>query len=148
MKKTDLPYKQEPIATSHLYRMVLRPNNTVKVVIDGEDIYEGYLKDDWEFANPEFQDDDEAYKYEDLSYVGIDIWQASGGSIFDNIIVTNKLREADAFARKWKMLSKAEVKKRDAWMAKTKKDMETREAEEHDPDFDDMKPKQGKTAEL
>merc|ERR1712113_627705 len=34
--------------TSHLYRMVLKPDNTVRVEIDEEKIYEGSIKDDWE----------------------------------------------------------------------------------------------------
>merc|ERR1719265_1307469 len=52
LKKTDLAYKQEPEATSHLYRMILKPDNTVKVEIDEEKIYEGSIKDDWEVLAP------------------------------------------------------------------------------------------------
>merc|ERR1711988_1660773 len=48
LKKSDLAYKQEVEGTSHLYRMVLRPDNTVRVEIDEEKIYDGSLKDDWE----------------------------------------------------------------------------------------------------
>merc|ERR1712054_479229 len=48
LKKSDLDYKQEPDQVSHLYRMTLKPDNTVRVDIDQEKIYEGSLKDDWE----------------------------------------------------------------------------------------------------
>merc|ERR1712037_472244 len=44
----DLAYKQENDGTSHVYRMVLKPDNTVRVEIDEEKIYEGSIKDDWE----------------------------------------------------------------------------------------------------
>merc|ERR1711862_443601 len=48
LKKTDLAYKQEGEGTSHVYRMILKPDNTVRVEIDEEKIYEGSLKEDWE----------------------------------------------------------------------------------------------------
>ena len=46
MKKSDLAYKQEGEGTSHVYRLVLKPDNTARVEIDGEKIYEGSLKED------------------------------------------------------------------------------------------------------
>merc|ERR1712100_128807 len=52
LKKADLPYKQEGEGTTHLYRMILKPDNTVKVEIDQEVIYEGSLRDDWEMLQP------------------------------------------------------------------------------------------------
>merc|ERR1711865_1206430 len=48
LKKADLAYKQEDEGTSHLYTMILKPDNTVRVEIDQEKIYEGSLKEDWE----------------------------------------------------------------------------------------------------
>merc|ERR1712137_645300 len=47
-----LAYKQEGEGTSHLYRMLLKPDNTVRVEIDEEKIYEGSLKEDWELLKP------------------------------------------------------------------------------------------------
>merc|ERR1711907_925572 len=52
MGKSDLAYKQEGEGTSHLYRMTLKPDNTVLVEIDEEKIYEGSIKDDWEVLKP------------------------------------------------------------------------------------------------
>merc|ERR1719390_570150 len=52
LKKSDLPYKQEGEGTSHLYRLVLKPDNTVQVEIDQEKIYEGSIKEDWEVLKP------------------------------------------------------------------------------------------------
>merc|ERR1712039_772937 len=161
LKKADLAYKQENEGTSHLYRMVLKPDNTVRVEIDGENIYEGSIKDDWEvlkpkeiadpadkkpddwaddsmiddpedkkpddwddeedgeweapmkdnaaykgdwygkrisnpaykgtweakkIANPEYEDDDSIYKFSDFGFLGFDLWQVKGGTIFDNVI--------------------------------------------------------------
>merc|ERR1711920_869735 len=201
LKKSDLSYKQENEGTSHLYRMILKPDNTVRVEIDEEKIYEGSIKDDWEvlkpkeiadpedkkpddwseekrivddeakkpddwddeedgaweapmkdnpaykgdwsvkrisnpeykgvwtakkIANPEYVDDDSVYKYADFGFLGFDLWQVKGGTIFDNIIITDDVAEADKFAEKWKTLSaheKEEKKKEeDAKAAETKKD--------------------------
>merc|ERR1711865_327517 len=52
LKKTVLAYKQEDEGTSHLYTMILKPDNTVRVEIDQEKIYEGSVKEDWEMLKP------------------------------------------------------------------------------------------------
>merc|ERR1712007_349140 len=170
LKKADLAYKQEKEGTSHVYRLVLRPDNTVRVEIDEEKIYDGSLKEDWELlkpkeindpddkkpddwideedgeweapmkdnpeykgewyakrisnpaykglweakkiANPEYEDDDHLYKYDDLGFIGFDLWQVKGGTIFDNIIITDDEAEADSFVKKWKDLSEVEKSKK------------------------------------
>merc|ERR1711862_378727 len=201
----DLGYKQDGEGTSHLYRMILKPDNTVRVEIDEEKIYEGSLKTDWEMlqpkeitdpadkkpsdwvddsmmddpevtkpadwveekriadaeakkpddwddeedgeweapmkdnpdykgewtakrisnpaykgfweakkiANPEYEDDDSLYKFADFGFLGFDLWQVKGGTIFDNIIITDDTAEADALAAKWKELSEVEKQKKD-----------------------------------
>merc|ERR1712087_122790 len=52
LKKSDLSYKQEGEGTSHLYRMILRKDNTARVEIDEEKIYDGSIKEDWEVLKP------------------------------------------------------------------------------------------------
>merc|ERR1711979_179772 len=60
LKKSDLAYKQEQDGTSHLYRLIVKPDNTVRVEIDTEKIYEGSLKEDWELlAAKEIPDPDD-----------------------------------------------------------------------------------------
>merc|ERR1712083_1217086 len=227
LKKSDLSYKQENEGTSHLYRLILKPDNTVRVEIDEEKIYEGSIKDDWEvlrpkeiadpddkkpeewsdesmiddpadakpdewveekrivdseakkpddwddeedgeweapmkdnpafkgewsakrvsnpaykgfweakkISNPEYVDDDSVYKYADFGFIGFDLWQVKGGTIFDNIIITDDVAEADVFAKKWKELSEVEK-------AKKKEEDESKKAEadkkdEKDEDDDD-----------
>merc|ERR1712014_378392 len=212
LKKSDLSYKQgEDSGISHLYRMVLKPDNTVRVEIDEEKIYEGSIKEDWEvlkpkeipdpddkkpedwvdssmmddpedkkpddwddeedgeweapmkdnpaykgdwsvkrienpaykgiweakkIANPEYVDDDKVYKYDDFGFLGFDLWQVKGGTIFDNIIVTDDLSEADVFAKKWKALSEVEKAKKkeedDAKKAEAKTDGDKDEDDDDD----------------
>merc|ERR1712083_1121317 len=86
-------------------------------------------------ANPEYEDDDEVYKYADFGFIGFDLWQVKAGTIFDNVIVTDDVAEADVFAKKWKELSEVEA-------AKKKEDEDAKKAEddkkaEKDDDDDD-----------
>merc|ERR1712160_141235 len=232
LKKSDLAYKQEGEGTSHLYRMVLKSDNTVRVEIDEEKIYEGALKEDWEvlkpkeisdpddkkpgdwadasmiddpedkkpddwveekrmvdaeakkpddwddeedgeweapmkdnpdykgdwsvkrisnpaykgvweakkIANPEYEDDDSVYKFDDFGFIGFDLWQVKGGTIFDNVIITDDKAEADTFAKKWKDLSEAEkAKKKEEEDSKKADDAKTDDAKDDDGDDDDDK---------
>merc|ERR1711930_32640 len=224
--------KQENEGTSHLYRMILKPDNTVRVEIDEEKIYEGSIKEDWEvlkpkeiadpadkkpedwaddsmmddpedkkpddwveekrivdtdakkpddwddeedgeweapmkdneaykgdwygkrisnpaykgiweakkIANPEYEDDDSVYKYSDFSFIGFDLWQVKAGTIFDNVIITDDKAEADAFAKKWKVLSEVEqAKKKEEDDAKKAADDKKDEKDEDDDDEDQEK---------
>merc|ERR1712014_103496 len=186
----DLAYKQENDGTSHVYRLVLNPDNTARVEIDEEKIYEGSLKDDWEMLaakeisdpadkkpddwvtekrivdsaakkpddwddeedgeweapmidNPEYVDDDNLYKYDDFGFIGFDLWQVKGNTIFDNVIITDDVTEADAFVKKWKTLSeveKAKKKEEDdkkAEEAKAASDNKKDDADDDDDDKDD-----------
>merc|ERR1712127_45841 len=238
LKKEDLAYKQENEGTSHLYRLVVKPDNTVRVEIDEEKIYEGSLKEDWEIlepkeisdkddkkpsdwaddammddpddkkpddwadekrivdaeakkpddwddeedgeweapmkdnpdfkgewsvkrisnpaykgiwearkiANPDYVDDDNLYKYDAFGFVGFDLWQGKGGTIFDNLIITDDVAEADAFTKKWKDLSEVEKAKKkeedDAKKAEADKKAET------DEDDDDKAEEKTSTEEM
>merc|ERR1712186_280310 len=233
LKKSDLAYKQENDGTSHLYRLVVKPDTTVRVEIDEEKIYEGSLKEDWELlaakeindpddkkpsdwvddsmmddpedakpddwaeekrivdeeakkpddwddeedgeweapmkdnpaykgdwhvkrisnpaykgvweakkiANPEYEDDDTVYKYADFGFIGFDLWQVKGGTIFDNVIITDDVAEADAFTKKWKALSAHEKAKKqeddDAKKAEADKKAEEDTDDDDDDDEDD-----------
>jgi len=231
LKKSDLPYKQEGEGTSHLYRLVVKPDNTVRVEIDEEKVYEGSIKDDWEvllpkeisdpddkkpsdwvddsmmddpedkkpddwsdekrivdeeakkpddwddeedgeweapmkdnpaykgewfvkrisnpaykgvweakkIANPDYQEDDSVYKYEDFGFIGFDLWQVKGGTIFDNVIITDDVAEADGFAKKWKTLSELEKskKKEEDDAKKAEADQKAEEDKEDDDDEED-----------
>merc|ERR1711975_33423 len=229
LKKTDLEYKQEGEGTSHLYRMILKADNTVRVEIDGEKIYEGSIKDDWEVLkpkiisdpedkkpsdwvedsmmddpedkkpedwvtekrivdaeakkpddwddeedgeweapmkdnpdykgdwsakrisnpeykgvweakkidNPEYVDDDSVYKFAEFGFIGFDLWQVKAETIFDNIIITDDLAEADAFAGKWKALSEVEKAKKTEEDEKKKAEDAAKKDDADDDDDDD-----------
>merc|ERR1719460_2031229 len=101
--------------------------------------YKGF----WEakkIDNPEYEGDNAVYKYADFGFIGFDLWQVKGGTIFDNVIVCDDIAEADVFAAKWKTLSeteKAEKKKADD----AKKDDDKKKEDEADDDDDDTEDK-------
>jgi len=102
--------------------------------------------------NPAFFEDKEVYHRGKLEYVGIELWQVKSGTLFDNIIVTDSIAEADAFLAETYTLSKAgekemfdkvEEEKRKQEEEDRKKAAEQKEneekklAEEDDDDEDD-----------
>merc|ERR1719373_474087 len=238
LKKSDLAYKQEGEGTSHLYRMILKKDNTVRVEIDEDKIYEGSIKEDWEvlkpkdipdpedkkpsdwsdesmiddpddkkpgdwveekrivdsdakkpddwddeedgeweapmkdnpeykgdwygkrisnpaykgiweakkIANPEYEDDDAVYKYSDFGFLGFDLWQVKGGTIFDNVIITDDVAEADTFAKKWKELSEVEKAAKKA-EDESKKSESASDDKDDDEDDDDDEGEESKESE-
>merc|ERR1712190_539322 len=98
--------------------------------------YKGF----WEqrkIANPEYKDDDKLYSYKDFGFLGFDLWQVKGGTIFDNIILTDDKAEADVFAMKWKELSEVEQSKKKEEDPSKKADDKKACDDEDDADDDD-----------
>jgi len=49
--------------------------------------------------NPDYSEDKDLYvRCKDCTHVGFELWQVASGTIFDNIIVTDSIEEAKAFA--------------------------------------------------
>merc|ERR1712119_196429 len=96
----------------------------------------------WEakmIPNPEYVDDDALYKYDDFGFIGFDLWQVKGGTIFDNIIITDDVAEADVFVKKWKELSEVEQSKKKEEDDSKKADDKKKEDEDEDDDDDEEK---------
>merc|ERR1712060_644786 len=98
----------------------------------------------WEakkIANPEYVDDDTLYSYADFGFIGFDLWQVKGGTIFDNVIITDDVAEADTFVAKWKALSEVETAKKkeedDAKKAEADKKAESSDDDDDDDDDED-----------
>eukprot|EP00415_Alexandrium_ostenfeldii_P003386 UN3386 len=110
----------------------------------GKRISNPAYKGSWEaknIANPEYEDDDAVYKFADFGFIGFDLWQVKGGTIFDNVIITDDVAEADGFAKKWKALSEVEKSKKkeedDAAAAKAAEEKEEKKDEKEADDDDD-----------
>merc|ERR1711985_75638 len=83
------------------------------------------------------QDDDAVYKYADFGFLGFDLWQVKGETIFDNVIVTDDVAEADKFAAKWKELSAVEKDAKDKADAAKKAEDDAKKDDKKDDDDDD-----------
>lgn len=99
-----------------------------------------------QIPNPVYQEDPNLYKAPaPLQYVGIDVWQVEGGSIFDNIIIGDSLEEVlevvkstyGAMAEKERDLIQAEEAKKAAEAADEKPNVD--EHADHTPDEGDSK---------
>jgi len=87
----------------------------------------------WEakkIENPDYQEDNRVYAYDQFGFLGFDLWQVKGGTIFDNIILCDNVAEADEFAKKWKALNEFET-------AKKKEEDDAKKAESADAGNDD-----------
>merc|ERR1712129_521100 len=105
----------------------------------------------WEakkIANPEFVDDDAVYKYDDFGFMGFDLWQLKGGTIFDNVIITDDAAEADAFVQKWKTLSEVEKAKKTEEDDAKKAESDKKAEEDKDDDDDDDEEEKKESEEM
>jgi len=85
--------------------------------------------------NPAFKPNPNLYAYDSNSFVGFEIWQVKAGTVFDNILVTDSIEEAEEAAKhilevtckgEKEMHEKQESEKR----AKDEEERKEREAEE------------------
>jgi len=95
-----------------------------------------------EIDNPDYVEYKNIAAYDDFSAVGIDVWQVKSGTIFDNIIITDSIAEAEAFSdATWKKNKDAEKAMYDA-REKAKRDKEEadrKKAEEEKKKADESK---------
>ncbi|CAM9333681.1 unnamed protein product [Lampetra planeri] len=64
-----------------------------------------------EIDNPEYSHDTTMYKFDNLGVLGLDLWQVKSGSIFDNLLITDDVKEAETFGKEtWKRQGEAEKK--------------------------------------
>merc|ERR1711907_53521 len=82
--------------------------------------------------NPKYVADDNLYRYANFGAVGIDVWQVTSGTIFDNILITDDVEYAKQAAEKtWKAQKDGEkAMKEKADEEKRKKDEEERKKKE------------------
>merc|ERR1712166_1618295 len=91
--------------------------------------------------NPEYEDDANVYSFADFGFIGFDLWQVKGGTIFDNVIVTDDKAEADGFAAKWKALHtvETEAKKKEDEAKKDEKPADDKKDDDDDDDAEEKK---------
>ncbi|XP_026179590.1 calreticulin-like [Mastacembelus armatus] len=53
-----------------------------------------------EMDNPEYTHDATIYKFDNIGVLGLDLWQVKSGTIFDNFLITDDVKEAEEFGKK------------------------------------------------
>lgn len=114
-----------------------------------------------EIDNPEYSADDTIYKFDNIGVLGLDLWQVKAGTIFDNFLITDDVKEAEDFGKEtWgatkgpekkmkEQLEEEERKKRDE-EEKSKKDKagdEDEDDEEEDEEEQEEEMEEGPTEE-
>lgn len=122
-------------------------------------------KGKWEHPlidNPEYKEDSSIGQFENNAYVGFELWQVKAGTIFDNIILTDSVEEAEALLKSTysanieaekkakEAFEKAEADKKHAEEEAKKKTAapESAPKADDDDDDDDDKPKEKPRDEL
>merc|ERR1719183_721047 len=65
-------------------------------------------------ANPDYVDDKELYAFEDFGAIGIDIWQVKSGSVFDDILISDDVADAEAAVAAFEEVVAAETAAKEA----------------------------------
>uniref|UniRef100_A0A6V1P0W5 Calreticulin n=1 Tax=Heterosigma akashiwo TaxID=2829 RepID=A0A6V1P0W5_HETAK len=100
-------------------------------------------KGPWEhpmIPNPDYVEDDKLHhRCKGCTHVGFELWQVKAGTIFDDLLVTDSLEEARAFAKKtfWAKKDAEKAMFEEAEEARRAKDREEMEEEEEEEDFDE-----------
>uniref|UniRef100_A0A8D3BKN9 Calreticulin n=1 Tax=Scophthalmus maximus TaxID=52904 RepID=A0A8D3BKN9_SCOMX len=67
-----------------------------------------------EIDNPEFTQDATMYKFDKIGVLGLDLWQVKAGTIFDNFLITDDVKEAEEFGKEtWGVTQEPEKKMKD-----------------------------------
>jgi len=109
-------------------------------------------KGEWkapEIPNPDYSEDKDVHTQKDMNFVGIDIWQVKSGTIFDDILLTDRVeiaaKERETILEKMKK-EKQEFDKIEGEKAK-KAEEERKKAEEADKQRKDEEKKDEKPQE-
>jgi len=93
--------------------------------------------------NPDFKEDNNLYLFEDNGAVGIEIWQVKAGTIFDHILVTDDVAEAERSADKIRRLQTAEKKMKEEESKKAEEaahaNEDSHEGHDHEHNIHDAK---------
>jgi len=85
-----------------------------------------------EIDNPEYIADSAIYKFDNIAVLGLDLWQVKSGTIFDNFIITDDVKEAEDFGKETWGVTKEPEKK----MKQEQDDLKRKEEEEKNKEQD------------
>nr|XP_046177636.1 calreticulin-like [Oncorhynchus gorbuscha] len=95
---------EPPVITNPVYKGEWKPKQ-----IDNPNYKGAWVHP--EIDNPEYAADSNIYKFDDISVLGLDLWQVKSGTIFDNFLVSDDVKEAEEFgADTWGVTKEPERK--------------------------------------
>ena len=103
--------------------------------------------------NPEYVDDESIGKYASFGVVAFELWQVKAGTIFDNLLITDDVAEAEALRkatweaskeREKEMFDKLEADKKKADDDKAKEAGEGAEGDEDEEPEEEPEPSEDK----
>ena len=101
----------------HLYRLEISPDNTYKLFFDYDYIHSDSLitaSDIDPQIDPESEDANNIYNIGNIGGVAIEVFQLKAGTVFDNIIITDSIEEAEAHKEEhFNIQSIQEIEERD-----------------------------------
>ncbi|KAI5101098.1 calreticulin precursor, partial [Silurus meridionalis] len=88
-----------------------------------------------EIDNPDYTPDDSIYKYDNIGVLGLDLWQVKSGTIFDNFLITDDVKEAEDFGKEtWGATKDPEKKMKDKQDEEERKQREEEEKNKKEPE--------------
>uniref|UniRef100_A0A8K9UTA4 Calreticulin n=1 Tax=Oncorhynchus mykiss TaxID=8022 RepID=A0A8K9UTA4_ONCMY len=86
-----------------------------------------------EIDNPEYTADAAIYKFDNIGVLGLDLWQVKSGTIFDNFLIGDDIKEAEEFGNEtWGATKEPEKKMKDAQEEEERKAREEEEKSKKD----------------
>ncbi|XP_062843665.1 calreticulin 3b [Trichomycterus rosablanca] len=84
-----------------------------------------------EIDNPEYSADAEIYKFGNIGVIGLDLWQVKSGTIFDNFLISDDVKEAEEFGKDtWGVTKGPEKKMKDEQEEQKRKEEEEKNKEQ------------------
>ncbi|XP_039521518.1 calreticulin 3b [Pimephales promelas] len=84
-----------------------------------------------EIDNPEYTPDSQIYKFDSIGVLGLDLWQVKSGTIFDNFLICDDVKEAEDFGNEtWGATKDPEKKMKEEQDEKKRKEEEEKNKEQ------------------
>lgn len=90
-----------------------------------------------EIENPEYKPEPELYLRNEICTIGFDLWQVKAGTIFDNILITDSVTEAQDAVKDLKKVQEAEKTMKEEQDKAERAETETKKDDEDDKDEDE-----------
>ncbi|KAM9460799.1 calreticulin 3a [Clarias gariepinus] len=96
-----------------------------------------------EIDNPDYTPDNSIYKYDSIGVIGLDLWQVKSGTIFDNFLITDDVKEAEDFGKEtWGETKGPEKKMKDKQEDEERKQREEEEKNKKESEGDEEEPEE------